>query len=71
MPGWAQSQGGPLEDQQIEDVTAYILTLDPVEGLILPEPAPEGPLSADISLLLFTGGAILLVVILVVYYRRA
>ena len=71
MPGWAQSQGGPLDDQQIENVTAYILSLDPVEGLILPEPVSEGPLNADISLLLFAGAALIVVVVLVVYYRRA
>lgn len=71
MPGWAQALGGPLEDQQIEDVTAYILSLDPVAGLILPEPASEGPLTTNVSLLLFAGAALIVVVVLVVYYRRA
>jgi mono/diheme cytochrome c family protein len=71
MPGWVQSKGGPLDDQEIQDVTAYILSLDPVEGLVLPEPAPEGPLNADVSLLIFAGTALIVVAILVVYYRRA
>lgn len=71
MPGWARSQGGPLEEQQINDVTAYILSLDPVGGLILPEPAAEGPLSANVSLILFAAAALIVVVVLIVYYRRA
>jgi mono/diheme cytochrome c family protein len=71
MPGWASSHGGPLENQQIDDVTAYILSLDPVGGLILPEPAVEGPLSADVSLIIFAAAALIVVVVLIVYYRRA
>lgn len=71
MPGWAQSEGGPLDEQQIENVTAYILSLDPVEGLILPEQPAEGPLTANVSLLIFAAIALVFVVVVVVYYRRA
>lgn len=71
MPAWAQSKGGPLEQQQIDDVTAYILSLDPVSGVVLPETAQEGPLNANLSLLIFAGVALVVIVVLVVYYRRA
>jgi mono/diheme cytochrome c family protein len=71
MPAWAQSAGGPLDEQQIDDVTAYILSLDPVEGLVLPEQTVEGPLNANISLLIFAAIATVVVIVVVVYYRKA
>ncbi len=38
MPAWAQSNGGPLTNQQIADVTAYVRTLKPAPQ---PTPAPS------------------------------
>jgi hypothetical protein len=32
MPAWAKSNGGPLSEQEIADVTAFIRTLKPVRA---------------------------------------
>jgi cytochrome c oxidase cbb3-type subunit 3 len=71
MPGWAQANGGPLSRAEIEDVTAYILTLDPASGLPEPGEAQSGPLGATVSWSLFAGLALIVVVVLIRYYQRA
>ena len=71
MPAWASSKGGPLSDEQIEDVTAYILTLSPVESAPTPTPASPGPISLTTGLILLGVVAVLIVIGLIVYYRRA
>ncbi len=71
MPAWAQSNGGPLSDEELDDVTAFMLTLDPRQPAPSPAPPPEGPLTRSTSLLLLGGAALLVVVVIVVYYRRA
>lgn len=66
MPAWAQSNGGPLTNQQIADVTAYIRTFKAA-----PPPAPtesnipaSGPGASTIALvcggLLVIGAAVVL-----------
>jgi mono/diheme cytochrome c family protein len=43
MPAWAQSNGGPLTNQQIADVTAYIRTFKPVaQATQVPAQVPTG-----------------------------
>ncbi|TFH36770.1 MAG: c-type cytochrome [Anaerolineales bacterium] len=71
MPSWAQENGGPLTQEEIEDVTAYILTLDPGSGL--PEFAAEspGPLGTTISWTLLAAFGLVLAIVLVRYYRKA
>lgn len=72
MPGWAQAVGGPLTDEQIDDVTAYILTLAPVQTV--PTPVPElaqGPMDTTTSLILIGVLVAALLIGLVYYYRRA
>lgn len=72
MPGWAQDVGGPLSSDQVDDVTAYILTLSPVQTLPPTTPeAPEGPLGTTTSLIIIgvLVGAVLLG--LIYYYRKA
>ncbi len=71
MPGWSQDAGGPLSRKEIEDVTAYILTLEPASGLPEPGEAPGGPLRSTISLIIFGALALVVVVVLIRYYRRA
>ena len=71
MPAWAKSNGGPLTDTQIEDVTAYILTLNPVGTAPTPAPATPGPISLTTGLILLGVLAVFVVFGLVVYYRRA
>lgn len=71
MPGWSLAQGGPLSQDQIEDVSAYILSLQPVSGLPEAGEAPSGPLGSTISWILLAGLAVIVVVVLVRYYQRA
>ncbi len=71
MPGWAASAGGPLSSTQIEDVTAYILTLEPASGLPLLGETPAGPLGSTLSWIIFGVLAIVVAVILIRYYQKA
>jgi mono/diheme cytochrome c family protein len=71
MPAWAQDLGGPLSEDEIDNVTAYILTLSPVSVEPTPSPPSEGPLSATVTLIGFGVLALLIVIGLIIYYRRA
>lgn len=69
MPAWSVDFGGPLSHTEIDDVTAYVLSLLPQ-----PEPtsAPQavGPVSMSTGLIgLGILGAVI-VIALVIYYRR-
>jgi hypothetical protein len=54
MPAWSQSNGGPLTDEEIGDVAAFILTLEP-GAAPTPIPASAGPMGATPTLLLLAG----------------
>jgi mono/diheme cytochrome c family protein len=41
MPAWSQSNGGPLSEQDINDVTAFVLTLAKSPVIVQPESTPE------------------------------
>lgn len=72
MPAWAQQEGGPLSQQQINDVTAFVLSLETGSPAATETPTPiEGPLTATTTVIIF--GLLLLIgaAVLVVYYRRA
>jgi len=65
MPAWSQEHGGPLTDQDINDIVAFILSWKPAaapEGSMAPFPAitPEqyiGVLAVLlISILIIAGG---------------
>lgn len=71
MPAWAISEGGPLTDEQIEDVTAYILSLSPLGTAPTPAPPAPGPIGLTTGLILLGAIVVLVVAGLVVYYRRA
>jgi len=45
MPAWAQAAGGPLTAQQIDDVTAFVLSLKPAAAPTFIEPTPTPALS--------------------------
>jgi mono/diheme cytochrome c family protein len=62
MPAWGQAKGGPLTDQQIDDVEVYIRTL-PVPARSIPEPKTTGPGSLGLVL----GGLVVLAVVAVVF----
>jgi hypothetical protein len=71
MPGWGQENGGPLTQSEIEDVTAYILTLTPASTLPEEGELPSGPLGSTLSWVLFASAALILVVVLIRYYQKA
>jgi mono/diheme cytochrome c family protein len=71
MPAWARPNGGPLEDKEIADVTAFLLSLEPA-SVPTPVAGPSaGPMGSTATLILLAVLAAVLIVILVVYYRRA
>jgi cytochrome c oxidase cbb3-type subunit 3 len=71
MPGWSQDLGGPLSEDDVDNVTAFILTLSNVTVSPTPAPPDEGPLSATVSLIIFGVIALVVVIGLIIYYRRA
>ncbi len=71
MPAWTQESGGPLSPSEIEDVTAYILTLDPASGLPDPGEAPSGPLGSTLSWIILAGLALIVGFVLIRYYQKA
>jgi mono/diheme cytochrome c family protein len=70
MPAWGRADGGPLTDEEIADVSAFVLGLQPA-----PSQQPEAPGSGPISLtagLIALGILLLLAALgLLVYYRRS
>jgi hypothetical protein len=70
MPAWSQASGGPLSDEQIANVAAYVLTLSPTVAAT-PAPAEAGPITLTTGLIALGILALLVIVGLVVYYRRA
>jgi mono/diheme cytochrome c family protein len=71
MPAWYQQNGGPLSAGQIDDVTAYVLTLSPQPANPTPTPSVAGPLDAQTSLVVLAILVVLAVAVLLVYYRRS
>lgn len=70
MPAWADDRGGPLTDTDIDNVAAFVLTLEPVPAPTEALPA-EGPLSGPVSWALLIVLVLVVAVILIGYYRRA
>jgi len=70
MPAWAQANGGPLSDESIADVAAYVLTLEPL-AQPTPPAQPVGPMSARATWILLGGLAAATILVLVVYFRRS
>lgn len=71
MPAWSQESGGPLSEAQIQNVTAYILSLGPSSVSPTPIPPQEGPLGLTVSLILLGVVVAALIIGLILYYRRA
>jgi mono/diheme cytochrome c family protein len=59
MPAWAQSKGGPLTDGEINDVAAYVLSVQHAK----PVPAGEQVQKANGLPLLLAGAAVLIVIV--------
>ena len=75
MPAWALANGGPLSEEDLANVAAFILTLSPVGTSPQPEAPPtEGPISSN-TVLLFLAFLLILVIVGVIVgvvtYRRA
>ncbi len=70
MPTWGMAGGGPLSDENIADVAAYVLTLQPGSSPTA-VPQPAGPLGASTTLILLAVAAAVVVLVLVAYFRRA
>ncbi len=73
MPAWSISNGGPLTDEQIQDLTSFILTLPKVEMV-----EPQTTIETDqTSWLSGWGGVVLFVVLLaviilgVIYFQQS
>jgi mono/diheme cytochrome c family protein len=66
MPAWAKSNGGPLTDQDIADVAAYVQTLKPgKQPTTVPANVPQGgPFGGTLALLCV--GALVLVGLVIV-----
>ena len=70
MPTWGKAGGGPLTDENISDVAAFVLTLKPGSSPTA-VPQPAGPLGATTTLILLAVAAAVVAVVLVVYFYRA
>ncbi len=70
MPAWSQARGGPLDESSIQNVVAYVLSLEPTTSATAPAPT-QGPLTRTWSLVLLAVIAVAVIVVLVRYYRRA
>lgn len=70
MPTWAQVNGGPLTEDEIADVAAYVLTLSGPSSVPVPTTQP-GPIGTNTVLLVVAGLVILGIIIGVAYYRQA
>ncbi len=70
MPAWSKSNGGPLTDQEIADVAAYVRTLKPGrQPTAVPSNVPQGglfagPLALACLVLLVIFGVIVLAIVL-------
>ncbi len=72
MPAWAQANGGPLSEEDIANVAAFVLTLSPVSTSPQPLPPPtEGPISSNTVLLILASLVVAGIIIGIIYYRRA
>jgi mono/diheme cytochrome c family protein len=71
MPAWSQANGGPLTDQEIDDLTAFILTLEAANG------APQSgeqqtalPVQPGVSWAIWVGALILVILVGVLFSSR-
>ena len=70
MPAWGRAEGGPLSDDEIANVSAFVLSLQPAAQLT-PTPASAGPISLTVGLVALAVLGLMAAVGLLVYYRRS
>ena len=71
MPAWSQANGGPLTEDEIDDIVAYVLTWSPIPGVEItetPETNPSFLSGWPMWILLFLVFVAILVII--VYFSR-
>jgi cytochrome c oxidase cbb3-type subunit 3 len=69
MPAWGQEHGGPLSDQDINDIVSFILTWSGTETVTEPPEPAVGPLTGWPVWVIFIG-AFILIIIAIAYYSR-
>ena len=71
MPAWLNANGGPLTSKEIDNVSAYILSLR-TSGAATATPAPaSGPIGFSAGMAILAVVAVLIVVAVINYYRKA
>lgn len=71
MPAWLDKNGGPLSAKDIDNVSAYILSLKPTTGAT-PTPAPaSGPISFGAGMAVLALIVVILGAVAYGYYRKA
>ena len=72
MPAWAKANGGPLSDQQIDDVTAFVLAQQKVGSptFIEPTPAPAPAMSGTLTTVIVVVALIIVAVAVVAFSAR-
>jgi mono/diheme cytochrome c family protein len=60
MPAWGEENGGPLSEDDIQNVAAYVLSLEPV-GTGPPPPPPPPQFSALPLIIIAVGGLVILI----------
>jgi mono/diheme cytochrome c family protein len=69
MPAWSQANGGPLSEEEINNIVAYILTWSGPASTPESQEQAVGPLTGWPVWILFIG-AFILIIVAVVYYSR-
>lgn len=71
MPAWGKESGGPLADEEIDDIVAYVLTLSEDQGtpVFTPQPEPE-TFSNDWAVILITVVLFAMVIGLILLLQR-
>lgn len=60
MPAWSQANGGPLSEQDINDITLFVLSLKPQAGPT-PTPAPTGGISGTTAFVILVAAVVVLI----------
>jgi mono/diheme cytochrome c family protein len=71
MPAWAQENGGPLNTQQIDDVTAFVVSLQKISAPAFVEPTATPAPSGDEALAIIGIVVLLVMVIALVVFFSA
>ena len=69
MPPWSQAHGGPLSDEDINDIVAYVLTWSGAATAPETDEPSIGPLTGWPVWVIFIG-AFILIIIAIMYYSR-